>query len=73
MIIQGERINDEMRDNEMKDNRLIIQKYRSFLSSSFFHIQHIMIIQTEELRTHKTMSVTKAPVLPEDPMGPKRW
>ena len=73
MIIQGERINDEMRDNEVKDNRLIIQKYRSFLSSSFFHIEHIMIIQNEELRTHKTMSVTKAPVLPEDPMGPKRW
>ena len=73
MIIQGERINDEMRDNEVKDNRLIIQKYRSFIASSFIHIQHIMIIQTEELRTHKTMSVTKAPVLPEDPMGPKRW
>ena len=24
MMIQGERINDEMRDNEVKDNRLII-------------------------------------------------
>lgn len=56
MTIQGERINNEMRDNEVKDNRLRKTNILAIASKSL-HIINTEVTEAEQLRIHKERSI----------------